>query len=65
MSKDESLIRYDLSGKPTHTDYYENGQKVGSSVDRYNLTSSDYNHTDNYDKHGKKTGTSQVPRNDD
>jgi hypothetical protein len=56
--KNESADRFNLSGKYTHTDYYDkHGNKVGSKVDRYDLGGK-YTHSDNYDKHGNKTGTS-------
>lgn len=55
MKEYESIKRYNLSGKETHTDYYRNGHRVGSSVKRYGLDGK-YKYTQNFDAHGRKTG---------
>lgn len=52
----EEVKRFSIwNGKQTHSDYYRNGHKTGSGVERYGFDGK-YKHTDYYDNHGRKTG---------
>ena len=55
MRKIEAVDRHNLSGRKTHTDYYDGDRRIGSSVERYRLDGT-YKGSDYYDRHGRKVG---------
>ena len=56
----DSINRYNLSGKKTHTDFYDShGRKVGSAVERHSMWDGRYLRHDLYDSHGRKVGTAK------